>query len=136
MTTLMFRYSTLAESTDHPVRDASEVLAAAVACPMWDEITLATADDQFPRANVSWHDGHGFVVHCFENGESWGFFLAESTSFSVSDVDIVLGGQVQERWPRQLFVSRELAHEALEFFLQSGKQKPTLHWVGNVDVVT
>jgi hypothetical protein len=37
--------------------------------------------------------------------------------------------QVQERWPRELFVSLDLAREALDFFLEAGKQKPTLHWV-------
>jgi hypothetical protein len=78
---------------------------------------------------VSWHTGHGFVVHCFEDAASCGFFLTESLSFSAPAVDIVLGGQVQERWPRELFVSPVLAREALDFFLEAGKQKPTMHWV-------
>jgi hypothetical protein len=44
---------------------------------------------------------HGLVLHCFEDELSWGFFLAESGSLTSPEVDIVLGGQVQERWPRQ-----------------------------------
>ena len=44
-------------------------------------------------------------------------------------MNIVHGGQAQERWPRELFVDRAVVLEALEFFLQTGKQKETLHWV-------
>ena len=47
------------------------------------------------------------------------------------EVDIVLGGQVRERWPRQLFVEPSLGAEteALDYFLETGKQKETLHWI-------
>lgn len=44
-------------------------------------------------------------------------------------IDIVLGGQTQEQWPRQLFVPIGLAREALEFFLELGRQNPSLRWV-------
>src|ERR1700682_5892917 len=60
---------------------------------------------------------------------SWGFFLAEPGSVTSPGVDIVLGGQVQERWPRQLFVDPSLGAEALDYFLETGKQKETLHWI-------
>jgi hypothetical protein len=63
--------------------------------------------------HVSWHEGHGFVVHCFEDGESGGFFLAATTSFSPPEIEIEMGGQAMEKWPRQLFGDRELAVEAL-----------------------
>jgi hypothetical protein len=125
----MFRYSTLASPGHRPAQDASEVIAAARECATWDEVTVVADGREFPRANVSWHHGHGFVVQCFEDAESWGFFLAGSTTLSVPEVDIVLGGQVQEKWPRELFVDSALAVEAPDFFLQTGKQKGTLHWV-------
>ena len=32
------------------------------------------------------------------------------------------------RWPRQLFVAPGLGAEALDYFLETGKQKDTLHW--------
>jgi hypothetical protein len=97
--------------------------------PVWDEITLVKEDVQFPSAGPSWHEGHGLVLHCFEDELSWGFFLAESSSLTAPEVDIVLGGQVQERWPRQLFVDPSLGAEALDYFLETGKQKETLHWI-------
>lgn len=127
---MKFNYSSLASPEDVPARNASDLLEVAQRCAVWDELTVVAEGRKYPRADVSWHAGHGFVVHCFEDGASWGFFLAESASFSAPEVDIVLGGQVQERWPRELFVSPDLAREALDFFLQTGKQKATLHWVG------
>jgi len=45
------------------------------------------------------------------------------------EVDIVFGSQVQERWPRQLFVEPSLGAEALDYFLKTGKQMETLHWI-------
>jgi hypothetical protein len=41
--------------------------------------------------------GSQLVVHGFEDGESWGFFLATSTSFSSPDVEIEMGGQAPEK---------------------------------------
>jgi hypothetical protein len=78
---------------------------------------------------VSWHEGHGFVVQCFEDETSWGFFLAREEPLSTSEVDIVFDDQAQERWPSQLFVDTEVGVEAVDFFLLSGRQKPSLHWV-------
>lgn len=127
--TSSFRYSMMAGPGDVPVQDASELIDTVRRAAFWDELSLAPEGEQFPRVGLSWHEGHGLVVHCFQDEASWGFFLVESPSFSAPEVDIVLGGQVQEKWPRQLFVSPELAREALDFFLQTGKQTPTLHWV-------
>lgn len=58
-----------------------------------------------------------------------GFFLSDAASPSQPEVDIVLGGQVQERWPRQLFVTPALAAKALDHFLKTGTQKRTMHWI-------
>ena len=35
----------------------------------------------------------------------------------------------RERWPRQLFVDPSLGAEALDYFLETGKQKDALHWI-------
>ena len=65
----------------------------------------------------------------FEDGASWGFFLEEATTFSPPEIEIEMGGQALEKWPRQLFGHRELAVEALDFFLKTGKENGTQHWV-------
>jgi hypothetical protein len=108
---MTFHYSTLASDENVPARNASELLDVAQRCAVWDDVIIEADADEGSRATVSWHAGHGFVVHCFEDAASLGFFLAEALSFSAPAVDIVLGGQVQERWPRELFVSPDLARE-------------------------
>ena len=40
-----------------------------------------------------------------------------------------VGGQALERWPRELFVSAELATRTLNYFFQFGKQDPALEWI-------
>jgi hypothetical protein len=97
--------------------------------PRWDALITVAENENYPRLHVTWHQGHGFVVQCFEDGESWGFFLAATTSFSSPEIEIEMGGQALEKWPRQLFVNSERALEALGFFLQTGKQNGTQHWV-------
>ena len=67
------------------------------------------------------------VLHCFEDELSSGFFPAVSDLLSGPEVDIVLGGQVQERWPRQLFVDPLLGAEALDYFLETGKLEDALN---------
>ena len=100
----MFRSSTLSGGENAPVPCGAELIEIVRRRPVWDEITISMEDGaQFPRASSSWHEGHGLVLHCFEDELSWGFFLSESTSLSEPEVDIVLGGQVQERWPPHLF---------------------------------
>jgi hypothetical protein len=49
--------------------------------------------------------------------------------FSSPSVEVELGGQALERWPRELFVSAERATQALNHFLEFGKQDPALEWV-------
>ena len=62
---------------------------------MGNSIVVAENQD-YPRVHVWWHDGHGFVVHCFKDGESVGFFLAAATSFSSPEIEIEMGGQALE----------------------------------------
>jgi hypothetical protein len=124
----MFRYSTIGGNT--ALASNASTLIQLVSClPAWDEMTIY-AGEQFPRANLSWHEGHGIVFQCFEHEDSAGFFLAQAAELSRPDVDIVLGGQAQERWPPQLFVSVALGVEAVDHFLKTGTQKKSLHWIG------
>lgn len=55
---------------------------------------------------------------------------SDSLEFSAPSVEINLGGQALERWPRELFVSEDLATVALEHFLDYGELKSSLCWVG------
>lgn len=126
----MFCYSTIADtSAVLPATNAAELLTKIKGAPAWDTLCLFSATSDFPRANVSWHEGHGYVVQCFEDEMSLGYFLAVKKSLTAPQVGIELGGQAQERWPRELFVNAALAAEAMEVFLELGTQKPTLHWV-------
>jgi hypothetical protein len=52
-----------------------------------------------------------------------------SGQFSTPSVQVELGGQALERWPRELFVSAEYASHALNHFLDHGKQESALEWV-------
>jgi hypothetical protein len=126
---MAFRYSTLSGPENVPAEDASELLGIARGLPRWDALIIVAENDNYPRLHVTWHEGFGFVVHCFENGESWGFFLTEAVSFSSPEVEIEMGGQALEKWPRQLFVGTERALETLDFFLKTGKQSGTQRWV-------
>ena len=56
-------------------------------------------------------------------------FLVNSRHFSTPSVEMELGGQALERWPRELFVPWELATQALNHFLEFGKQQPALEWI-------
>lgn len=126
----MFHYSMVADApAELPASNASELLEKVKRGATWDVLSVFSVHSDFPRAYVSWHDGCGFVVQCFENEASGGYFLAESEPLSAPEIEMVLGGQAQERWPRELFVDTTVAVEAVDFFLQSGKQKTTLHWV-------
>lgn len=126
-----FQYSTIAgtEGTDVLPDEAASVLNSMQSRPSWDEVCVFSGDAQFPRLNISWRAPQGFVLQCFERAESLSDFLVVDEPMSPPAIDIVLGGQTQERWPRQLFVPIGLAREALEIFLESGHQSSNLRWV-------
>ena len=112
-----------------PIASASEFLAAVETRPAWDGASISPADADYPRVHLDWHEGHGFVFHCYEDGESWSDFLVTTRDFSSPSIEVELGGQALERWPRELFVSAERAAQALNHFLEFGKQDPALEWV-------
>lgn len=68
-------------------------------------------------------------MQCYEDERSQSYFLVASPKLSAPSIDVELGGQALERWPPELFVSAERAGQALNYFLDSGKQDPSLEWV-------
>jgi hypothetical protein len=125
-----FQLSFISSEAGIAVPSASEVLARVRSVSPWDEASICPTQSDFPRVHISWHDSEGFNVHCFENEQSLGHFLVNGREFSAPRIEINLGGQALERWPRELFVSEVLATEALEYFLDYAKPKPSLSWTG------
>ena len=123
------RLSFVTGQTPLPIPEASEILARVQSSPVWDVASIAPADEQFPLLHIEWHVGRGFVMQCYENENSWSDFLVVGPECGPPAIEINLGGQVLERWPSELFVPKELAGPALDYFLVSGKQDATLHWV-------
>jgi hypothetical protein len=123
-----FQLSFISRDAPTPVLSASEVLARVRLAAPWDEASICPAQKDFPRVHITWHDSEGFIVHCFENGQSSGQFLVNARDLSPPTIEINLGGQALERWPRELFVSEALAAESLEYFLDYGKRKASLCW--------
>ena len=128
----MFRCSTVTGESDseaHPAR-AREIVTSMQGRPAWDTMCIApNALGQFPFMNLSWHEGHGFEVQCFEAPESVSDFLVSHSDISSPEVYVELGGQTQELWPLQLFVPLETAVLALHHFLETGRENPNLVWV-------
>ena len=124
-----FRVSFIMSDAPMPIASASQLLADVQSRPVWDGASISPAAAEYPRVHLDWHDGHGFVFQCYEHEESWSDFLVTARDFSLPSVEVELGGQALERWPRELFASSELAVQALNHFLEFGRQDPTLEWV-------
>jgi hypothetical protein len=124
-----FRASFILSDTPIPITSVKRLLTHVQSRPVWDRASIAPADANYPRVHIDWHEGHGFVLHCYEDEESWSDFLVTTRHFSPPSIEVELGGQALERWPRELFVSAERATQALNHFLESGKQDPALEWV-------
>jgi hypothetical protein len=99
-----------------PVPSVSELLIEVQSRPVWDGASISPVDARFPLVHVDWHEGHGFVLQCYEDEESWSYFLVTSRHFSSPSIGMGPGGQALERWPRDLFVSAERATQALSQF--------------------
>ena len=112
-----------------PIPSALDLLTQVQSRPVCDGASISPEGAQFPLVHVDWHEGHGFVLQCYEDEESWSDFLVTSQDFSAPSIEVELGGQALERWPRELFVSAERATQALSHFLEFGKQDPALEWV-------
>jgi hypothetical protein len=123
------RVSFIMNEAPLPIPSASELVRDVQSRPVWDGASISPADAEHPRVYLDWHEGHGFVFQCYEDDESWSAFLVTSRRFSTPSVDVELGGQALERWPRELFVSAAHAIHALDHFLERGKQDPAVEWV-------
>ena len=124
-----FRASFIMSDAPAPIASSSELLTDIQSRPAWDGASISPVDAEYPRVHVDWHEGHGFVFQCYEREESLSDFLVTSRDFSTPFVEVELGGQALERWPRELFVPSELATQALNHFLEFGKQHPALEWI-------
>jgi hypothetical protein len=123
------RLSFLTSEVALPIPTVSEILARLRSGPVWDGASIAPADGQFPLLRVEWHEGHGFVIQCYEDEQAWSDFLTIGVPCGPPTIEINLGGQALERWPSELFVPEQLAVQALDYFIATGKQDPALHWV-------
>ena len=124
-----FRLSFVTGETEHPIPPVSEILARLQSGPFWDGASIAHVDEQFPLLHIEWHQGHGFVLQCYEDEQAWSDFLLTDAGCGPPAIEINLGGQTLERWPSELFVPAELAHQAVDWFLTTGKQDPALPWI-------
>ena len=124
-----FRASFIMSDAAMPIASVEELLADLQSRPVWDGASISPADADYPRVHLDWHEGNGFVVQCYEDGESWSDFLVTSRDFSTPSVEMELGGQALERWPRELFLPWELAAQGLNHFLEFGNQQPALDWI-------
>ena len=123
-----FRVSFVTGEPAQPITSVSAILARLQQSPVWDVASIAPTDDSFPRLHIESHGDNRFVIQGYENEHSWSDFLLTGPSCGPPAVEINLGGQALERWPQELFVPEKLAHRAVEYFLNSGKQDPALHW--------
>jgi len=124
-----FRASFIMTDAPMPITSVPVLLADVQSRPVWDGASISPVGADYPLVHLDRHEGSGFVLQCYEHGESWSDFLVTSRQFSTPSVEVELGGQALERWPRELFVSAEQATRALNHFLDHGKQDPTLEWI-------
>jgi hypothetical protein len=123
-----FRASFIMSEAPTPIPSPLDLLTQVQSRPVWDGASISPEGAEFPLVHVDWHEGHGFVLQCYEDEESWSDFLVTSQNFSAPSIEVELGGQALERWPRELFVSAERATQALSHFLEFGNQDQTLEW--------
>ena len=124
-----FKLSFVSCADELPVPAVSRLLTAVQQAPAWDEAAIFPEGGVFPRMHLSWIEACGFNIQYFEDETSSGEFLTDGAEISDPEVEINLGGQALELWPKQLFVTHAQAARAVEFFLESGKRIPAQRWV-------
>jgi hypothetical protein len=124
-----FRASFIMSDTPMPITSVPDLLADVQSRPVSDGASISRVNADYPLVLVQWHAAAGFVIQCYEEEESWSDFLVTTGDFSFPSIEVELGGQALERWPRELFVSAERAAQALNYFLEYGKQNPALESV-------
>jgi len=95
----------------------------------WPEASLHRGPYDFPRLGIEFHGSAGFSLLCFENEASLGYLAASGLLLSPPSVLVCLGGQVIEKWPKELFLSATETKRVLQDFDQTGKQSESVRWV-------
>ena len=85
-------------------------------------------EGQYPVLTLGWYPGFGYEAHCMEPCPK-SHFVATGKKLSKPEVYVELGGQGQELWPRELFVSFAIAQQAVLHLLRTGNRDPSLTWV-------
>tara|TARA_R110002096_G_scaffold57426_3_gene145626 strand:- start:2605 stop:3111 length:507 start_codon:yes stop_codon:yes gene_type:complete len=124
-----FKLSFISCAHEQPVPAVSRLLSAVRQAPAWDDVAIFPEGGVFPRMHLSWKEADGFNIHYFADETSSGEFLTDDAEISYPEVEINLGGQALELWPKQLFITQAHAARAVEFFLESGKRLPAQRWV-------
>ena len=132
-----FKCTTVGGDDERPLTpaDVSSLLQSIQTRPTWQGIIIspdtAPGPDgagQYPVVYLAWYPDYGFELQLMElPGDN--NFLASSEKLSKPEVYVELGGQGQELWPRELFVSLYAASQALRTVLQSGCRDNSLPWV-------
>lgn len=117
-------------SAEHP--DVAGLLARLQAGEAL-ELSVHPVDEmiQFPMMHVDWHREAGFVVMVFEDEQSIGFYPTSDVPTGAPEIQIELGGQALEKWPRELFVPLEMAIRVCKTFIATGRQDRSVPWVAN-----
>lgn len=103
--------------------------------PTWHGVIISPdakpdpdGEGQYPVLSLAWYPGFGYEVHCMELSlES--HFAATNARLSEPEVYVELGGQGQELWPKELFVSLPLAAQAVLHLIGTTRRDPSLAWV-------
>jgi len=85
-----FRLLFVTGGTALPIPAVSEILARLRSRPVWDVASIAPADEQFPLCRVEWHEGHGFVIQCYEDEQAWSDFLLTAVPCGPPTIEINL----------------------------------------------
>jgi hypothetical protein len=115
---------------DQPVKFSARKLLAHLRNPAnWREASIHPLQTQYPFTNIEFHDRAGFSILLFPSPRAIGTLAASRPRLSEPSVLVCLGGQVIERWPRELFLVPRAAEEVIAEFLIGGKQSKVCWWV-------
>ena len=134
---LKFRYTKVAgqRMLSLTPEKVSGMLRAMQKRPTWEEVIISPdskpgpdGEGQYPVLSLGWYPGFGYEVHCMELGPE-SHFVATNAKLSEPEVYVELGGQGQELWPRELFVSFSLAEQAVLHLIGTTRRDPSMAWV-------
>ena len=79
--------------------------------------------------NVEFHGQAGFSLLLFSDEQAIGVMASTQSKMSVPSVYVCLGGQVIEKWPRELFLPRMTAEKTISQFLSQAASEPAAFWI-------